>query len=267
MQLGRVVQTVTDGDKHPRCIEDMSRYFELLERAGKQGGFLDGTSSGVLANDNIPRPSDLGKQADGETVKLVQRVFVFPNSHAPKVVVFSSVEGDGSSEICSRAGEALAAQGTGSVCLVDANLRAPSLHHLLGVGKSPGLADALVRSGPIKDFAVQIAGGNLWLVPFGSPAAEAQSLLASDRLRPRLGELREEFDYVLMHAPPVSSYADAVLLGQMADGVVLVIEAHATRRDAARRAKEILEGANVRLLGAILNNRTFPIPEAIYRRL
>jgi Mrp family chromosome partitioning ATPase len=210
---------------------------------------------------------DLGGQAQEEVVKLVQRVFVFPNSHAPRAVVFSSVQGNGSSEICSRAGEVLAAQGSGSVCLVDANLRAPSLHQLFGVGKFPGLADATVKPGPIKDFAVRIAGGNLWVVPPGSPAAEAQRLFASDGLRSRMGELREEFDYVLIDASPVSSYADAVLLGQMADGVILVVEANSTRRETARMAKETFEGAKVKLLGAILNNRTFPIPEALYRML
>jgi Mrp family chromosome partitioning ATPase len=80
-------------------------------------------------------------------------------------------------------------------------------------------------------------------------------------------ELSKEFDYVLIDAPPVSSYADAVLLGQMADGVILVVEANSTRRGTARMVKETFEGAKVRLLGAILNNRTFPIPEALYRKL
>ena len=186
---------------------------------------------------------------------------------APRTVVFSSVQGNGSTEICCRAGEVLAAQGSGSVCLVDANLRAPSLHQLLGVAKSPGLADATVKPGPIKDFTVRIAGGNLWLLPSGSSAAETQGLFASDRLRSRIGELREEFDYVLIDAPPVSSCADAVLLGQMADGVILVVEANSTRRETARMAKETFESAKVKLLGAILNNRTFPIPEALYRKL
>jgi Mrp family chromosome partitioning ATPase len=148
---------------------------------------------------------------------------------------------------------------------VDANLRAPSFHQLLGVGKFPGLKDATVKAGPIKDFAVRIAEGNLWLMPSGSLTAEG--LFTSDRLRLRMRELREEFDYVLIDAPAVSSYADAVLLGQMADGVILVVEANSTRREKARVAKETLEGAKVKLFGAVLNNRTFPIPEALYRRL
>ena len=249
----------------PPWERDMSRNFELLRRAGKEDVLFNRRSSDSVPNDNGHRRLDLGSEAQEETVKLVQNLFVFPNSHAPRAVVFSAVQGNGSSEICSQAGEVLAAQG--SVCLVDANLRAPSLHQLLGVGRFPGLADAMVQPGPIKDFAVRIASGNVWVVPPGSPAVEAQRLFASDQLRSRMGELKEEFDYVLIDAPPVSSYADAVLLGQMVDGVVLVVEANSTRRETARKAKETFEGAGVKLLGAILNNRTFPIPEALYRKL
>jgi Mrp family chromosome partitioning ATPase len=82
-----------------------------------------------------------------------------------------------------------------------------------------------------------------------------------------MGELREEFDYVLINSSPVCSFEDAVLLGQMADGLILVVEANSTRREAAQVAKNTCECAKVRLIGAILNNRTFPIPEALYRKL
>jgi Mrp family chromosome partitioning ATPase len=264
----------------------MSRNYELLRRAGKEEVLFGRPDSDSRPSDNghrrvdlgrprpsdspshsVPRRLDLGTHGQEEVVKLVQRVFVAANSHAPRAVVFASVQGNGSSEICSRAGQVLAAQGSGSVCLVDGNLRAPSLHQLLGVGMFPGLADATFKSGPIRDFAQRIAGGNLWLIPPGWPAGEVPQLFASDRLRSRMRELRGEFDYVLIDAPPISSCADAVLLGHLADGAILVLEANSTRRETARMAKETFEAANVNLLGAILNNRTFPIPEALYRKL
>jgi Mrp family chromosome partitioning ATPase len=105
------------------------------------------------------------------------------------------------------------------------------------------------------------------VVPSGSLAAEAQSLFVSDGLRSRMVDLKEEFDYVLIDAPPVSSNADAVLLGQSADGIILVVQADSTRREAARIAKETVDNAKVRLLGVILTDRKFPIPEALYRML
>ena len=245
----------------------MSRNFELLRRAGKEDLLLGRSRNGSPPENGERYRMHPGTPIQREVIQFVQLVFMVPNSHAPRAVVFANAQGNGSSEICSQAGQVLAAQGSGSVCLVDANLRAPFLHQLFGVGMFPGLVDATVKPGPIKDFAKRIAGGNLWLVPPGSRADGAHSLFASDRLRWRMQELRKVFDYVLIDAPPITSSAEAVLLGQMADGVILVVEANSTRRETARTAKETFEDANVKLLGAILNNRTFPIPEALYRKL
>jgi Mrp family chromosome partitioning ATPase len=72
---------------------------------------------------------------------------------------------------------------------------------------------------------------------------------------------------VVIHSGPIRLETSATLLSRWTDGVVLVVEANATRRNTARRVKEILVTANVSVLGVVLNNRTFPIPEAIYRRV
>jgi Mrp family chromosome partitioning ATPase len=86
-------------------------------------------------------------------------------------------------------------------------------------------------------------------------------------MKERITELRSEFDYLLIDAPPLNAYADGMILGRLADGVVLVLEANATRREAALRVTESLRTTRIPVLGAVLNNRTFPIPEALYRRL
>jgi len=58
-----------------------------------------------------------------------------------------------------------------------------------------------------------------------------------------------------------------MVLGRMVDGVVLVLEANSTRREVALRVTESLKAMNIPVLGAVLNNRTFPIPAAVYKRL
>ncbi len=80
-------------------------------------------------------------------------------------------------------------------------------------------------------------------------------------------ELRLEFDYTVLHGPPAGLCSDAALLGYLSDGVILVLQANSTRRAAAQRAVQTLQATNARLLGSVLNGRTFPIPEGIYRRL
>ena len=88
-----------------------------------------------------------------------------------------------------------------------------------------------------------------------------------EALRARVQELRTQFGHVLISAPPMSLFAHAAMVGQLADGVVLIIEANSTRRKATKRLIEQLTAANVRVPGVVLNNRTFPIPEAVYRKL
>jgi len=88
-----------------------------------------------------------------------------------------------------------------------------------------------------------------------------------DALRRRIQELRGGFEYVLIDAPAVSLYSDAMVLGQAADGVALVIAEQDTRKENARHAVDELGKANVRVLGAVMNKRTFPIPQKLYDRL
>jgi Mrp family chromosome partitioning ATPase len=107
-------------------------------------------------------------------------------------------------------------------------------------------------------------GGNLWLVP-GSAAVEQQRTAAS--LHSYLGELRREFEYSIVEAPPAGEFNDTIAMAQFADGIILVLSAGCTRKVTARKVKQILEGAQVRVLGTILSDRIFAIPEAIYRRL
>ena len=75
-----------------------------------------------------------------------------------------------------------------------------------------------------------------------------------ERCRARFAELRDEFNYILISAPPLTRETEATLMGQLADGIVLIVEANQTRRESVRRAKERLESAQVQLLGAVLGS-------------
>jgi Mrp family chromosome partitioning ATPase len=213
-----------------------------------------------------------GVEVDGlareEEVKLVQRVFPGTDQDSPRIALFAGLEGTGGcAAICARAGEILAARAEGPVCVVDANFRSPSLHKCFGVENEKGLAEATFESGPIQSFVQQIPEPDLWLMTSGKAAANLRFPAMADGLRVRIAELRETFRYVVIHSGPLRLETSAMLLSRWTDGVVLVLEANSTRRDTARRVKDNLAAAGVSVLGVVLNNRTFPIPEAIYRRL
>jgi len=206
-----------------------------------------------------------------ETNKLAQSIFLMGGVDSPRIVTFAGIEeGNGSSWLCAHIADIVASQGIGSVCVVDANMHNPVIASLFGVTPHQGLSDALSQGGPIQEFAKPIIGENLWLLSSGSPGSdqvESPVLLNSETLKVRVSELRNVFDYVLIDSAPLSTNAEGVLLGQLADGLVIVLEANSTRREAAVRITEGLRTSNVRVLGAVLNKRTFPIPESVYSLL
>jgi protein-tyrosine kinase len=190
-----------------------------------------------------------------------------PDERRLRSVLFSAIGSDVvSAELCAAAGDTLASQTTGSVCLVDGNLRSPSLHSLFGVANASGLSDLLLQAGDPRGCLTRLRA-NLWLLPAGSHGNQALPHLVAERVRPVLVKLNAAFDYVVLDTSAAGAHGDATVLGRLVDGVILVVEANATRREVARRTTEQLQAASVSLLGAVLTNRTFPIPEAIYRTL
>jgi protein-tyrosine kinase len=217
---------------------------------------------------NNDRRTDLEAISREEEIKLVHRIFPAGGQRSPQIVLFSAVESDaGCASICVRTAAILAARGDGRVCVADANLRSPCLHHYFGIDNSRGLAEAVLESLPIQDFAQKHAEANLWILPGGSAAGQVSFPGVYDRLSSRMTELRGQFKYVVVHSSPLDLDSASILLSSCTDGVVMVVEADTTRRETARRMKQNLDAANVSVLGVVLNNRTFSIPEALYRRL
>jgi Mrp family chromosome partitioning ATPase len=226
------------------------------------------SNNGDGAGHGNGRRLDLAFLAREESLKLVQRVFLSRNVDRPHVVMFAGVDqGNGCSRTCIGIADTLAHNVSGSVCLIDANMRAPSLPRYLSVTNHRGLTQALLEEGPVRSFAKEIRPGNLWLLSSGSSCSDSSSLLKSARLGARVGELRSEFDYVLIDVPALNQYSDAIGLGHLTDGVVLVLAANSTRRESALKVAESLRASNIPILAVVLNRRKYPIPNALYKKL
>ncbi len=253
----------------------MNKNFDLTQQADiyLSGSPLMGTESvaNETKNGTMPNAGTLTSAESivrEESLKLVQRLFRPSGQAAPKAVMFAAVDSqNGCSSLCVDIARLLAENVSGSVCLVESNFRTPTLPKLLCVENHYGLADALRQEGPIRNFAIQIAPANCWFLSAGLLRRDSLNLLTGDRMGERLSELRKEFDYLVIDAPPLNAYADAMVLGRLMDGVVLVLEANETRREAALRVIDSLRASKIPVLGAVLNNRTFPIPSALYKRL
>jgi capsular exopolysaccharide synthesis family protein len=248
----------------------MSKHFELMQQMERERVLVaeaaEESPAVHVANGHANHVAS--QWASEEALRLVQQIFLLQAQEPPRVVVFAGVDhGNGCSGICAAVAETLAGNDRGRVCLVEANFRSPNLPAMFGVSNHYGLTEALMRQGSIDAFAKPVNRENLWLLSSGTLAVDSPNLLASDQLRARVHELRRQFDFVIIDAPPLNRYSDAVVLGQLSDGLVLVLEANSTRKEAASAVAENLRSAKVPILAAVLNKRTFPIPEKIYSLL
>jgi polysaccharide biosynthesis transport protein len=245
----------------------MSRYYELLKHAEVE----DRTHSYKVAANRV-NPVLLSKALNGEDMrvqiqisKFVQQVFLSGPS-APRVVALFEPETDGeSSDICARTARLLAAHVQEDVCAVDCQVDRPSLHKHFGLSNERGFSEAIVDTNPSKTYALKSAIPNLWILPAGG-SAEALAQCTST-LPAFMEELRSQFGFVVVNAPLGSRCAEGTAIGILADAAVLVVKANQTTRAASRRAKDYLEAANVRVIGALLTQHTPAIPEVISRSL
>src|SRR5579862_3558645 len=243
----------------------MSRMFEVLKQTEieteKPADIQSPAGVGHLIAKGV-LISERGDQYDEEISRLVQTVFLSASPNTPRRLVFCGVDdAEGSSLVCVGAARALAARNE-SVCVLDAHPRDARLSKLLGVNDDLLSRDAL----PAHERCIRVAN-QLWMAGPTTVRDASGSLLSVPDLKLLLSRLQTLYGTVLIDAPGTRSSRDAALLGQFADAAVLVIEANSTRRIAARKAKEFLERAGVQLIGTILNDRTFPIPEALYKIL
>jgi hypothetical protein len=204
--------------------------------------------------------------ADNQLLKLVHELFFDDSLHPTRRVVFSGLSDDtGIAHLCGRIALVLGEQTAGRVACVETVLEVQlNQNQFTGGGTDVGLTPE--PAGAVRTSSRQIYR-NVWYVNRGNRNPTATAHLSLPLIRERMGELRREFEYVVIHAPPVARNGCTALWAQSADGIVLVVEANRTRRILAHRLQENLRRSNVRILGAVLKGRTFPIPERIYRRV
>lgn len=198
----------------------------------------------------VPLDGFIPKPPTVEELQLVQRMFFLSGDEMPRVIVFSGVEaGDGAGTVCARTGEVLSCLVNEPVCVMDANLRAPTLHLRYDIDEA-----AVPFGGAAQQSSRKVSplDSRMWVIPAGA-LRECRPGFAPDSVKKRLSVLREKFGFLLIAAPPLSAAAEGFLLGQMADGLVLNVMARSTQRTAAIKVRRNLELYNVRLLGAIVN--------------
>jgi capsular exopolysaccharide synthesis family protein len=168
-----------------------------------------------------------------------------------KILVTSALPKEGKSFTSANLAQVLARQHGRRVLLIDADLRNPRLHMMLGTTATPGLADYL--QGGTDEFSIMQRGPmeNLFFIPSGQELSNPAELVGSGRLKLLLQRIEPLFDWIIVDSPPSVPVSDASVLAKGCDGVLMVVRSNSTPIDMARRARQ--EFPDEMLVGVVLN--------------
>jgi capsular exopolysaccharide synthesis family protein len=186
------------------------------------------------------------------------------------ILLTSATMQEGKSTTIANLSVAFAQQGK-KVLLLECNLRRPSMQRIFGTIPGPGTSDILVNKidwrecvRSITDLALghfsmeeilAMPGlDNFHIITYGHRPPNPTELISSQRMNTLLGELRQEFDIILVDAPPLLPVADSMVLSTKVDGVIMVYMVGKAPRNSLRLAKERLEAVQARILGLVLND-------------
>jgi protein-tyrosine kinase len=167
------------------------------------------------------------------------------------LLITSALPQEGKSFTSANLAQVLVRQHGRRVLLIDADLRAPRLHLMLGTTARPGLSDYL--QGRNEEFSVMQRGPleNLYFIPSGTPIDDPSELVGSGRLKTLLRRVELLFDWIIVDSPPAVPVSDSSVLAKACDGVLMVVRSNSTPFDAARKARE--EFPDQLLVGMVLN--------------
>lgn len=217
---------------------------------------------------NIPFLGDIPKKASLSAYdNLADQVYLLLKDKRLKTILLTAaLPKEGVTTIIAHLGKTLTLKKRHKVLLIDANLRNPSLHTALKSHNDIGLCDIL--EGRLNfEKSVKDIGSGLTLLCAGKTDLNPITLLESHKMEELMKYVRDRYDVVLLDGADLRDYQDGHVLAEDVDGIIVAVNEGKTRRQVVQAQIASLTRIKTPLLGAILNGRTFPIPENIYKRV
>ena len=250
----------------------MSRIYQALKRAEEEGRALARLAPPPAAPppasaEQLVVLSDPQSAAAEEYRKL--RTRLLRRSRPPKtILVTSPLPQEGKTVTAANLAVAIAQGVEEHVLLVDADLRRPALHRLFELDNHRGLADHLAEGVALPELLRRMEHlPKLSLLTGGPPRRDSAELLTSERMQALVREIGSRYPdrYVVLDSPPLLLSAETQALSRYVDGVVLVVRAQRTPREALRESLELLRAGEASVLGLVFNQAPPSAPGYDYR--
>ncbi len=238
----------------------MTKIYEALEQAEKEREIPS-----AVKTPPIRHVSRRFRALAEKLIALNQRIETQLPDASCRVVVFTGAQPGTESSRLLMAYANLAAQDLAKRTLV---ITVGPFQKYHGISKRKrGWENVLQGEGTIEDILKQSDDMGPYLSQMAASTSSIPSILASSRLPLVLQDMRQHFELILIDAPAATATWDAVLLSPNANGIVLVVEAGKTRWQVVRHQIEQINAQQGKVLGVLLNNQQYYIPECIYRKM
>lgn len=180
--------------------------------------------------------------------------FITVAQKCKNIMITSSIANEGKTNCCVNLALALAEAGK-SVCLVECDLRKPSLHRFVNSKRNAvGLTHVLKKEVELEAAISRVNNTSMSILLAGMVPPNPTELLESTKMKELISELEEQYDYVIYDTPPAYVISDAAVLGKYMDATFLIVKHNYTEKKVTAKAKSNLENAGVKLLGVILTS-------------
>jgi Mrp family chromosome partitioning ATPase len=252
----------------------MSNIFDALKRRERPAARPPGEQPPPLrpeSRSDVVSKDKLTFRASRELERLRERIDLdIPRTGRRVISIAAAVASEGSSTVALQLARTMALGGAGSVLLVDADLgrfgRSLSKAIKSADGR-PGLVEVLRGTVDLSKAVLSTDEPSLHFLPAGGEPGLAVDAIPLDRMRQFLDDMGQVYRLVVVDCPSILENPEIPAITALTDGVVVVVRANKTRREVVQRALLMMQSSRCRVLGVVLNQRRYPIPEFIYRRL
>ncbi len=248
------------------AVDDIDRYLRLpalgvipaVEGGSKARRLLSSGATGkelapAKNSDSVILTQVEANSSIAESYRQLRTALLLSSAgHAPRTLLFTSSQpAEGKTTTSVNTAISLAQTGS-AVLIIDADLRRPRVHKIFGLKNIAGLSNYLTGEGDLASL-IQVAMPNLYVLPVGPLPPNPAELLGSPRMKQVVEALTANFDYIVIDSPPVSSFADSLILSSLVEGVIIVVKGGATPREMAQRTKTHLQSVGAKILGVVIN--------------
>ena len=179
-------------------------------------------------------------------------LFSIANDVSQVLLIASSCPEEGKT-LCIANLAATLAQAGSKVIILGCDMRQPRFHKIFHIEREVGISSILVGKNMLKDAVTSTNISNLDVIPCGPIPPNPSEILGSKKMGNLINALKKKYKVILCDSPPLTAATDAMVLSQIADGVVLLIRAGVTPRQVVQNSLSQLKTVNAHILGAVLN--------------